>query len=144
MRSGHAYYDSREEVGKRFRKLAKPLVEQTRDLWKRIQQIEDPILRTLKETAYEMLFQPLWDASINEQFYIDYPHLRPKQDVERRQRLKELAEAQMVSLQGEDAGAKGQAKGSAIVKQLDAPLDGDIRTDYRQPDGQSREQMVLI
>ena len=115
-----AYYDSREEVGKRFRKLAKPLVEQTRDLWKRIQQIEDPILRTLKETAYEMLFQPLWDASINEQFYIDYPHLRPKQDVERRKRLKELAEAHLVSLQGDDAGAKGQAKGADIVKQWDA------------------------
>jgi hypothetical protein len=53
-------------VGKRFRERAKPLVEQSRDLWQRIRQIEDPVTRTLKELAYMQLFRPMWLDSVDE------------------------------------------------------------------------------
>ena len=71
-------------MGKRFRERAKPLVDQTRDLWQRIQRIEDPVTRTLKELAYMQLFRPMWEEAVNEQFYIDYPHRRPDPEAENR------------------------------------------------------------
>ncbi len=82
--SQQTYYDPRAEVAKRFGERARPLVELTRELWQSIQQIEDPTRRKLGETAYEMLFQPMWEAAVREQFYIDFPHWKPDPAAARR------------------------------------------------------------
>ncbi len=68
-------------------------MELTRELWQSIRQIEDPTQRKLGETAYEMLFRPMWEAAVREQFYIDFPHWKPDPAAARRlvqERLKPL------------------------------------------------------
>ena len=97
-----------EEVGKRFRERAKPLVEQTRDLWQSIQRIEDPVTRTLKELAYMQLFRPMWLDSVNEQYYIDYPHRRPDPEAENRKLQEKLAQKPQVLLQAAYDMVRGQ------------------------------------
>ena len=45
------------------------------------------------------LFRPMWLDSVNEQFYIDYPHLRPDPEVENRKVQEKLAQKPQVLLQ---------------------------------------------
>ncbi len=120
-------------------------MELTRELWQSIRQIEDPTRRKLGETAYEMLFQPMWEEAVNEQYYIDYPHRRPDPEAENRKVQERLANVPPVILQAAYNKVRKEEQGPLVLledergrnganRQVPEPGDGNAADLKERPD----------
>ena len=83
------------------------------------------------------LFRPMWEDAVSEQFYIDYPHLRPDPEAERRKLQEKLAQKPQVLLQTAYEMVRGQRRAEEFITsypnaaKTPAPIAGLLQNQWK-------------